>query len=191
MSVIRLFFANTAGTDQLADVGGNPTDISLGLIILITAVCTLLVAGIIKYIIHSKKKKNKNEDKDVSAQSPTSYTLNPYRIRLFNEDDVSQLWEISLANTILIGRNPDCHVCVKSITVGRKQSKIYVNNDGIAVIENLGKTNATMLNGRKVYGSEKISSGDRIKFGHVVLIVESISSDVSSDLHNGTIYINV
>ena len=40
-------------------------------------------------------------------------------------------------------------------------------------IEDLGSTNGTWLNGRRIHAAQLLKKGDKIKIGHVVLIVMS------------------
>jgi pSer/pThr/pTyr-binding forkhead associated (FHA) protein len=43
---------------------------------------------------------------------------------------------------------------------------LYIKNGKDCIIEDLGSTNGTLLNGKKLNGREYLSSGDEIKIGN-------------------------
>lgn len=71
---------------------------------------------------------------------------------------------------ILIGRETDLEVVLASDDrVSRKHARIAVTG-GEATLQDLGSTNGTFLNGRKVK-REKLAAGDRIRVGAAVIRV--------------------
>jgi pSer/pThr/pTyr-binding forkhead associated (FHA) protein len=70
-------------------------------------------------------------------------------------------------------------------TVGR-QGKLVINDDfasghharfrpvhGLWYVEDLGSTNGTSLNGRRIHAAQRLKKGDKIKIGHTVIVVVS------------------
>ena len=102
----------------------------------------------------------------------------PY-IRLHNTKDLTQVWEVSLAEEVTIGRDPSCQVCISEKSVARQQCKIYMN--GAAIVENVSRTNITQLNGEVLNAPAEISWGDRLTCGRVTLSVEALVPFHSSD----------
>ena len=64
----------------------------------------------------------------------------------------------------LIGRTPECAIQIVAPSVSRVHAKIAVVND-VATLEDLGSTNGTFVDGRKVSGIVELRDGDEIKIG--------------------------
>jgi predicted component of type VI protein secretion system len=77
------------------------------------------------------------------------------------------------------------HVFHTQFTAGR-QGTLVINDDfasgqharfqtarGLWYLEDLGSTNGTWLNGRRVHAPQLLKKGDRITIGHTVMIVVS------------------
>ncbi len=82
-----------------------------------------------------------------------------------------------LGNTqIVIGRSPDCSIVIKSNQLSRKHCRIYPGPRGY-VIEDLGSSNGTKINGIKITEGVTINEDDKIKLGdaefYFTLIVET------------------
>ncbi len=75
-----------------------------------------------------------------------------------------------LSGTIQIGRGSQCDVRPDDTYVSQLHAKISDRN-GSWVVEDLGSTNGTYLNQRKVTAPTGISPGDRIRIGKTVLEV--------------------
>jgi hypothetical protein len=75
-----------------------------------------------------------------------------------------------LAGTIQIGRGKQCDIQPDDTYVSQVHARVS-NRNGSWVVEDLGSTNGTYLNQRKVSGPTGISPGDRIRIGKTVLEV--------------------
>jgi len=71
------------------------------------------------------------------------------------------------ANTVTIGRLPDCDVVLKDRGASRRHAQIK-GKDGIYTLTDLGSTNGTRLNGQPVQ-TRTLEDGDRITIGTTVL----------------------
>jgi pSer/pThr/pTyr-binding forkhead associated (FHA) protein len=61
-----------------------------------------------------------------------------------------------------------------------------------AMIENLSSANKTLLNGRQIAAPVELKTGDKIKCGRVILIVDSIyEAHNFGNVNRGTEYINI
>ncbi len=67
---------------------------------------------------------------------------------------------------IFVGRASDGDVVLDDPSVSSRHARIERSEDGGVVLEDLGSTNGTTVNGRRV-GSVRLRSGDRIVFGEV------------------------
>ena len=77
------------------------------------------------------------------------------------------------------------HVFHKDFTAGR-QGSLVVNDEhassqhclfqsahGFWFVEDLGSTNGTWLNGRRIYAAQRLKKGDKVKIGRTVIVVAS------------------
>jgi pSer/pThr/pTyr-binding forkhead associated (FHA) protein len=75
-----------------------------------------------------------------------------------------------LSGTIQIGRASNCQIRLTDTYISQLHAKISERN-GSWVVEDLGSTNGTYLNQRKVTVPTEISPGDRIRVGKTVIEV--------------------
>jgi hypothetical protein len=75
-----------------------------------------------------------------------------------------------LAGTLQIGRASSCQIRPDDTYVSQLHAKISDRN-GAWVVEDLGSTNGTYLNQRKVTVPTELSAGDRIRIGKTILEV--------------------
>jgi hypothetical protein len=68
----------------------------------------------------------------------------------------------------VIGRGTDADIRLPDTGVSRKHVDVVVE-DGVAVAEDLGSTNGTLVNGRRI-SRQPLSDGDVIRIGHSVLV---------------------
>jgi len=80
---------------------------------------------------------------------------------------------IELANgENLVGRSVECTVRLDSTDVSRRHARILVNNDAVT-IEDLGSTNGTFVNGKRVTGTTPLIDGMTVAFGSMETIFRS------------------
>jgi hypothetical protein len=75
-----------------------------------------------------------------------------------------------LGGTIQIGRAPSCQIKLSDNYISQLHAKISDRN-GSWVVEDLGSTNGTYLNQRKVTVPTEISPGDKIRVGKTTIEV--------------------
>lgn len=68
----------------------------------------------------------------------------------------------------VIGRLPACELTLSDPNASRRHAAITTLH-GISSVRDLGSTNGTSLNGRKIEGSEQLHDGDRITIGVTTL----------------------
>jgi pSer/pThr/pTyr-binding forkhead associated (FHA) protein len=78
----------------------------------------------------------------------------------------------ALAAEISVGRADSCTVgIVDDAFVSQLHARIFRQDDGVWV-EDLGSTNGTFLNGRRITTIEPVAKGDRVQVGSTVLEAE-------------------
>ena len=70
----------------------------------------------------------------------------------------------------LIGRKPDCDLCVPHATVSRQHCEIVVEGQAV-ILRDLGSSNGTFLNDVRVQES-RLEPGDRVTVGPAALTVQ-------------------
>ncbi len=87
------------------------------------------------------------------------------------------------AQSLLIEAGKQRHVFHTSFTAGRK-GPLVINDEfasghharfrvahGLWYLEDLGSTNGTWLNGRRIHAAQRLKKGDKIKIGHTEVTV--------------------
>ncbi len=75
-------------------------------------------------------------------------------------------WE--LEGEVIVGRAPECAVSLDDEFASNLHAKIY-QAEGRYYVEDLGSTNGTYVNGRRIHYPTELRNGDRIKIGRMVL----------------------
>jgi pSer/pThr/pTyr-binding forkhead associated (FHA) protein len=73
-----------------------------------------------------------------------------------------------LGDELIIGRDQKCHVILDDTYVSQVHARIFAKDDGY-MVEDLGSTNGTYLNRRRITQPTEVQRGDRIKIGMTVL----------------------
>jgi pSer/pThr/pTyr-binding forkhead associated (FHA) protein len=73
-----------------------------------------------------------------------------------------------LGDEITLGRAAGCHVTVDDTYVSQIHARVFAR-DGQYLVEDLGSTNGTYLNRKKVSGPMVMQRGDRLQVGNTVL----------------------
>jgi pSer/pThr/pTyr-binding forkhead associated (FHA) protein len=74
---------------------------------------------------------------------------------------------------IIIGRDAATQIPINDAEVSRKHVRLTLKNNGY-VIEDLGSTNGTFVNGQRISGPVQLKMGDLVAFGeNVVLMFEA------------------
>ncbi|MGA3218248.1 MAG: FHA domain-containing protein [Acidimicrobiales bacterium] len=85
------------------------------------------------------------------------------------EPDEARGTSFALEGELTIGRAPGCAVALPSDTfVSQLHARVFRRGDDYWV-EDLGSTNGTLVNGRKLDGAVPLRRGDRVQVGRSVL----------------------
>jgi eukaryotic-like serine/threonine-protein kinase len=89
-------------------------------------------------------------------------TAGPYKGRIFS---------FTQHDSFLIGRNPDAHLCLPDDRYFSRNHCLLEMNPPHSHLRDLGSTNGTFLNGRRVQEAY-LNNGDLIQCGETILVVE-------------------
>lgn len=82
--------------------------------------------------------------------------------------------KVSLAGPVVIGRSPGADIVIADDFVSSMHARVSPSGDAAAIIEDLGSTNGTVVNGQEIRGPVEAVAGDEIDLGTVrVKLVKS------------------
>jgi pSer/pThr/pTyr-binding forkhead associated (FHA) protein len=73
-----------------------------------------------------------------------------------------------LSDELVIGRADRCHVVLDDTYVSQMHARIFARN-GSYVLEDLGSTNGTYLNRRRITSPSELQRGDQVKIGKTLM----------------------
>src|SRR5437764_6511617 len=69
-----------------------------------------------------------------------------------------------------IGRHDECQLRIKSSQVSRKHCELF-EKKGMLLVKDLGSSNGTLVNGKRIQGQRVLEPGDELTIGPVQLRV--------------------
>lgn len=89
------------------------------------------------------------------------------------------------ANEIILGRDIDNEIVINDAEISRRHTRMLIQEGGY-VIEDLGSTNGTFVNGKKITGSHVLQPGQTIRLGeNVTLSYEIAGFDPDATIASG------
>jgi DNA-binding winged helix-turn-helix (wHTH) protein len=79
----------------------------------------------------------------------------------------------------VIGRDPDVDVPLEAATVSRRHAKLVVTDDGV-MLEDFGSKNGTRRTGERVTSQVRLTDGDAIRIGSVMLTFRVRARSIST-----------
>ncbi len=76
--------------------------------------------------------------------------------------------QVPLTGAVDIGREPSLTLALDDTQISRRHARVSIQNNQ-AVVEDLGSTNGTYLNDRRLSGPMVMNRGDRLRVGKTVL----------------------
>lgn len=75
--------------------------------------------------------------------------------------------KVSLAGPVVIGRSPGADIVIADDFVSSMHARVSPSGGSAAIVEDLGSTNGTVVNGQEIRGAMEIAAGDEIDLGTV------------------------
>src|SRR3954452_15509378 len=89
--------------------------------------------------------------------------------------------DISLEQELVIGRStPGLGSLGGDSEISRVHARVFHDASGRLMIEDLGSTNGTLVNGNRVSGQQPLNSGDQVRGGQTSLTVEGGAADTGA-----------
>jgi diguanylate cyclase (GGDEF)-like protein len=86
----------------------------------------------------------------------------------------------SLFGTLSIGRGRDADIRIQGDGISRQHARIHVSPVGV-VLEDLGSTNGSFVNGEKVVEQCPLNDGDKIQLGGATILKLTYQDDIDED----------
>lgn len=96
----------------------------------------------------------------------------PYQLVVVQGRSASQAVRLSSSVTT-VGRQEDCQLRIKSSQVSRKHCQLF-EKKGLLLVKDLGSSNGTFVNGKKVDDQRVLEAGDELTIGGVKFKVEKV-----------------
>lgn len=87
--------------------------------------------------------------------------------------------QLDTGATYVVGRGTECDIQLPDISVSRRHAQLFAQ-DGKFLVEDLGSTNGTYVNGESV-SRRNLSAGDRIRVGRLHLEFQIREDDTASE----------
>ena len=107
--------------------------------------------------------------KDMKGGTKKRDNLRTFGLEILNPGNSGNLRKgavIPVKDEVTIGRKSDNILVLNDPYASSYHAKVYTKN-GECILEDLGSTNGTILNGEVVEGKEYLSSGDEISIGSI------------------------
>ena len=83
---------------------------------------------------------------------------------------------------IILGRDLSCDIVVGDAEISRRHTRLYAQGGGY-IIEDLGSTNGTTVNGQRLMGPYMLRPGEQVTLGeHVVLVYEAPQANMNATM---------
>lgn len=102
-----------------------------------------------------------------------------YALRFISGKYQGGEFPLRMNREIIIGRSSDLDMVLVEDMVSRRHAKI-TTTDADILIQDMGSTNGTFVNGEKIAGRARLTEGDRILVGTSIIKVVGVDSDIAS-----------
>ena len=99
---------------------------------------------------------------------PPKRTKKPTRTVAVIEDDKLKGQTFTVDGELFIGRSSDAHITLDDSYVSSKHARLF-QRDEKCMLEDLGSTNGTYLNRRRITAPTELQRGDQIKIGRTIM----------------------
>lgn len=89
--------------------------------------------------------------------------------------------DIVLQGKLIVGRDPECDICIPDHRISRQHAKIQITPTGL-IVEDLNSRNGTLVNDEKITAPKLCQTGDQLKFHNLPFSVEILPPETNEVL---------
>ena len=142
-------------------------------LILLKAVFLALLYLFVFWALRSARSELGTEPRAVVApvSTPSSSDGRPVpRSLALTDEHGATIGALPLSGTVQVGRSPSCQIPLTDTFASSIHARLFAR-DGSWFVEDLGSTNGTYVNERRVTAPAEIKVGDRVRVGRTLLEV--------------------
>jgi hypothetical protein len=102
------------------------------------------------------------------ARPPTRRTKKPPRKLTIVESEAMKGKSFDVGEELVVGRAEKCHIVLDDTYVSQMHARIFSKGETL-MVEDLGSTNGTYLNRRRITSPSELQRGDHVKIGKTVM----------------------
>ena len=102
----------------------------------------------------------------------TDQTTPTSSLKLLDNPDKERVWTLSNKNSYSLGRVKDNDIDLPYSWVSRKHAMIQIEENGTHVLIDLGSSNGTFLNGKRIYTPTNLQNSDCVGIGNTRLLFQ-------------------
>ncbi len=103
----------------------------------------------------------------IQTRQPSKKVKTPKKVTVV-EGDANKGKSFDLGEELVIGRAEKCHIVLDDTYVSQMHARFFARDDSY-MVEDLGSTNGTYLNRRRITSPVEVSRGDQVKIGKTVM----------------------
>lgn len=107
-----------------------------------------------------------------SRRSKRRAKARPTRLVLTNGPNEGFAADLS-GGVVIIGRSSDCAIILDDDYVSTRHAQVLADSEGGFYVEDLGSTNGTYVNGRRITAATTVTTAESIRIGRTVLQLET------------------
>ncbi len=131
-------------------------------------------------IVLEKKKNSPVADVGISTSETTPENAHG-RLIVLNGRQAKQ--EVLLYEPVTgIGRTDENDVSFPDISISRHHARLFVQDDGSYILSDLGSSNGTFYNGRRLTSPVRLRYGDQVQFGNVACLLADATGRTPQDI---------
>ncbi|MDQ4145937.1 MAG: FHA domain-containing protein [Actinomycetota bacterium] len=115
----------------------------------------------------ARQPRGKRAPAPTPARPPSRKTKTPARAAVI-EGDAHKGKTFKLGDELTIGRAANCTLVLDDAYVSQKHARIFPSGDRF-LVEDLGSTNGTYLNRKRLTSAAELQRGDQVKIGKTVI----------------------
>ena len=115
----------------------------------------------------------------------TDQNTPPTSLKLLDNPDNTRVWPLSNKNSYSLGRVQGNDIDLPYSWVSRKHAMIQVEDNGNHVLIDLGSSNGTFLNGKRIYTPTNLQSGDCVGIGNTRILFQQHSTPNQQPISTG------